>query len=63
VLVWRGARNQVPRRAERLGIAVAPSVRACLETLQQADGQELGLLDRVRSLFGLKATPRGFGRA
>jgi len=63
VLVWRGGKR-MPQRAERLGIAVASSVALCLDTLSAVERPEgEGLLERLRRLFGLKATSRGFGRA
>ena len=55
VLIWRGPQEAVPISARRLGIAVAPTVAGCLDTLIQADEEEDGrLLDRLRTLFGLR---------
>lgn len=56
VLLWRGSQATVPASARRLGIAVAPSVDACLETLIEAEqtAAEGTLLDRLRRLFGLR---------
>ena len=56
ILIWRGAQDSVPASARRLGIAVAPTVARCLETLVAADesGNEGSLLDRLRRLFGLQ---------
>jgi hypothetical protein len=56
VLLWRGPETTVPESARRLGIAVAPSVHACLDTLidAQAANSEDSLLDRLRRLFGLR---------
>jgi len=55
ILLWRGHQDAVPASARRLGIAVAPSVPACLEALIEAEKTAEGtLLDRVRKLFGLR---------
>jgi len=55
ILLWRGPQEAVPASARRLGIAVAPSVPACLEALLEAEKTAEGtLLDRVRKLFGLR---------
>ena len=58
ILVWRGNRASVPASARRMGIAVVPTVAACLEALTQIERPEdsQGLLDRLRSLFGLRTT-------
>jgi hypothetical protein len=55
ILLWRGSQDAVPASARRLGIAVAPSVSACLDALIEAEKIAEGtLLDRVRKLFGLR---------
>ena len=55
VLIWRGPQESVPVSSRRLGIAVAPTVADCLETLIEADKEQDGsLLDRLRTLFGLR---------
>ena len=56
VLVWRGPQSAVPASAKRLGIAVAPTVAMCLDTLLEAQqsAAEGSLLDRLRRLFGLR---------
>ncbi len=56
VLVWRGTQTSVPGSARRMGIAVVPTVKACLEALVEIErGQGNGsLLDRLRKLFGLR---------
>ena len=61
VLVWRGEAHTVPSSAKRLGIAVVPTVAACLDALLEADqsGQERGFLDRLRGLLGLRTQPPG----
>ena len=56
ILVWRGGAATVPASAKRLGIAVVPTVAACLDALVEADRAETGttLLDRLRRLFGVR---------
>lgn len=56
VLIWRGPQEAVPISARRLGIAVAPTVARCLDTLVDAEELQDGgsLLDRLRKLFGLR---------
>ena len=56
ILLWRGSAASVPGSAKRLGIAVAPTVHACLDALIEAEtsAEEGTLLDRVRRLFGLR---------
>jgi phosphoglycolate phosphatase-like HAD superfamily hydrolase len=56
LLVWRGAPDTVPGSARRLGIAVVPTVEACLDAIIKAQdgGAERGFLDRLRGLFGLR---------
>jgi hypothetical protein len=56
VLVWRGHQAKVPASAKRLGIAVSPTVEACLDTLIEAETSAGpgSLLDKLRGLFGLK---------
>ena len=56
ILLWRGSPASVPGSARRLGIAVAPTVHACLDALIEAEtsAEEGTLLDRVRRLFGLR---------
>lgn len=58
ILVWRGSKEAVPASARRFGIAVVPSVAACLDALveiEQSD-QRGSLLDRLRRLFGLRTS-------
>jgi hypothetical protein len=59
VLVWRGDAAAVPVSARRLGIAVVPTVEACLDAIVQAQdsGNDRGFLDRLRSLLGLRRQP------
>jgi len=56
ILIWRGPQAEVPLSARRLGIAVTPTVAACLETLIEAEdsGGDGSLLARLRRLFGLR---------
>jgi hypothetical protein len=57
VLLWRGSHAAVPASAKRLGIAVAPTVNACLDTLIEAENAAASggsLLDRLRRVFGLR---------
>jgi hypothetical protein len=56
VLLWRGPQARVPASARRLGIAVSPTVEACLETLVAAQESKTpgSFLDRLRQIFGLK---------
>jgi hypothetical protein len=59
ILVWRGQKEAVPGSARRMGIAVVPTVAECLEAIikiEQPD--ERGVLDRLRSLFGLRTSRR-----
>lgn len=58
ILVWRGARDAVPASARRFGIAVVPTVAACLDALVEIEQPEDadGLLDRLRRFFGLRTT-------
>jgi hypothetical protein len=64
ILVWRGPQASVPASAQRLGIAVSPTVAHGLEALvaaEHADGG--GFLDRLRRLFGLRTkSAAGFQR-
>jgi len=64
VLVWRGDSKGVPASAKRLGIAVVPTVAACLDALAEAQrsGSERGFADRLRGLLGLKMSPAGMLR-
>jgi hypothetical protein len=60
ILVWRGKRESIPASARRMGIAVVPSVTACLDALIEIELPEdrRGLLDRLRRLFGLRTARR-----
>lgn len=58
ILVWRGEDGPVPASARQLGIGSVASIAECLEILQQLDRKDagMGLVDRFRSLLGLKTT-------
>lgn len=63
VLVWRGTQASVPSSARRLGISVAPSVLACLSTIEEGERTHQGsLVERLRRLFGLRPTASALGR-
>jgi hypothetical protein len=58
ILVWRGEEARVPASARQLGIGAVTSFGACLDILEQIDGTErgqVGMVDRLRGLLGLKA--------
>jgi hypothetical protein len=59
ILVWRGTRGSVPVSAKRMGIAVVPTMEACLDALVAADRskKDVPLLDRIRQIFGLRTRP------
>ncbi|HYU79179.1 MAG TPA: hypothetical protein VEK56_09345 [Vicinamibacterales bacterium] len=63
MLVWRGQRETVPASARRFGIAVVPTVAACLDALLKIEqpGESGGLLQRLRKLFGLQTTRTAAG--
>jgi hypothetical protein len=58
MLVWRGEATAVPVSARRIGIAVLPTVGACLDALIEADkpGPGRGFVERLRSLLGLRTS-------
>jgi hypothetical protein len=58
ILVWRGDRESVPASARRMGIAVVPTIAACLEALTQVERPDdtRGLLERLRKFFGLRTS-------
>jgi hypothetical protein len=57
ILVWRGQKEAVPGSAKRMGIAVVPTVAECLDAIVQIEQpDERGVLDRLRSLFGLRTS-------
>jgi len=68
VLVWRGDEDKVPGSARQLGIGAVPSIGECLdilETLDDADAEQPGMVDRLKRLLGLKpraARQRGVAR-
>jgi hypothetical protein len=57
ILVWRGEEAKVPASARQLGIGSVGSIRECLdilESLDRSDGEEPGVIDRLKRLLGLK---------
>jgi hypothetical protein len=57
ILVWRGDEGKVPGSARQLGIGSVESMHACLdilETLDRADSSQLGMVERLKRLLGLK---------
>ena len=58
MLVWRGAANNVPGSARRMGIAVVPTVAASLDAILEIERptERGGALDRLRRLFGLRTS-------
>jgi hypothetical protein len=55
LLVWRGPEASVPASARRLGIAAVPTVDRVFEALVEAEGaSEVGFVDRLRRILGLK---------
>jgi hypothetical protein len=56
-LVWRGDANNVPGSARQLGIGSVGSMRECLdilESLDRPDSSQLGMVERLKRLLGLK---------
>ena len=57
ILVWRGEEAKVPTSARQLGIGSVSSVHECLdilESLDQDESNQTGLVDRLKRLLGLK---------
>lgn len=57
ILVWRGDAGNVPASARQLGIGSVGSMRECLdilESLDRADNAQLGVMERLKRLLGLK---------
>jgi hypothetical protein len=56
ILVWREKEADVPAKARRLGIAVVPTVAACLDMLVSVDElhQKPGMLTRIKRLLGIE---------
>src|SRR4051794_16609469 len=57
ILVWREDEKDLPPATRRLGIGVAKSVGECLDILikiDTPDGEQRGMMDRVKRLLGLK---------
>lgn len=65
ILVWRGDEGKVPASARQLGIGSVTSINECLdilESLDQNDANEPGLVDRLKRLLGLKPSVARTGR-
>jgi hypothetical protein len=57
ILVWRGDAANVPASARQLGIGSVGSMRECLdilESLDRPDTAQLGMVERLKRLLGLK---------
>jgi len=57
ILVWRGDEGKVPSSARQLGIGSVSSIHECLdilESLDRADTENAGVLERLKRLLGLK---------
>jgi hypothetical protein len=57
ILVWRGDAESVPGSARQLGIGSVGSMSECLdilESLDRPDGNQLGMVERLKRLLGLK---------
>lgn len=57
ILVWRGEEGKVPGSARQLGIGSVDSMQQCLdilETIDRPDPSELGVVERLKRLLGLK---------
>jgi len=57
ILVWRGDANNVPGSARQLGIGSVNSMAECLdilESLDRPDANQLGMVERLKRLLGLK---------
>lgn len=65
ILVWRGGDDPVPASARQLGIGSVSSIAECLDILETLDGSDQGggLVDRFRTLLGLKKPARRGGGA
>jgi hypothetical protein len=59
ILLWRSTKTTAPASTKRLGIVVVPTVSRVLDALVEAEeGDEGGMIDRLKRLFGLKASAR-----
>jgi hypothetical protein len=57
ILVWRGDAGNVPGSARQLGIGSVGSMRECLdilESLDRPDTAQIGMVERLKRLLGLK---------
>ena len=60
ILVWRGGEDTVPGSARQLGIGSVTSIAECLDILEtlDAEGEDIGIVDRFKELLGLKRPSR-----
>jgi len=66
ILVWRGDEGKVPGSARQLGIGSVSSIGECLDILEEIDAPDagnLGMIERLKRLLGLKPKPARLGRA
>src|SRR5712671_976079 len=57
ILVWRGDEGKVPGSARQLGIGSVGSIAECLdmlESIDRPDANQLGVVERLKRLLGLK---------
>src|SRR6476469_6100702 len=57
ILIWRGDASNVPGSARQLGIGSVGSMAECLdilESLDRPDANQLGMVERLKRLLGLK---------
>lgn len=66
ILMWRGDESKVPASARQLGIGSVGSMRECLDILEELDrpdANQLGMIERLKRLLGLKPSAARTGRA
>jgi hypothetical protein len=63
ILLWRGAPNTAPASTKRLGIVVAHTVDRVLDAIVEAEraADGVGVIDRLKRLFGLKGSAGSAG--
>jgi hypothetical protein len=60
ILVWRGDEGKVPGSARQLGIGSVASIHECLDVLEMLDApdsENVGMIERLKRLLGLKPRP------
>lgn len=65
ILLWRGEQNKVPASARQLGIGSVGTMRECLDILEELDrpdANQLGMIERLKRLLGLKPAAARSGR-